>query len=345
MLFVEELGQGLGRDPGFLGEHSRRYGGNGQAAYRGATSCPGVPGSAQHPGLARTGRADDTGEAFPAFADPSQGGGLIGAQTMRAHRSFHPWHGGDRDASAATPDRGVEDPTLQSERFPGALSRGAVAFVGSKPVPSTQTVGDLGGERGGQGDDFGVGKHRRAGRLDPPPARLGVAGQVKRQATGRRLGHLPPTPGGASLGQLLDQLGHHRRVGDLLVESHGDGNPLERLRQPAAGFPSADSRFGAPPAADGRLVVVGLSRTGLVGGELVLLRPLVVRQRPAKSGLGHRYALRSPALDVPAGLPRAGDGPRRTAWPADPPPRSRTTRGRPRLSPAHTPGSWPWPRK
>lgn len=69
---VKELGQGVGRDPGFFGQHA--------------------------------GRADDTGEPFTGIADPDQGRRLIGTEAMGAGRLLDGLGRNTGDAVAAASD-------------------------------------------------------------------------------------------------------------------------------------------------------------------------------------------------------------------------------------------------
>ena len=213
--------------------------------------------------------------------------GLVGAQTVidaarspAAARRRRPLRRGGpgRAASRTRPSR--------AQRLPGGVPGGAVAFVGGQPVPAPQTVGHLGRQRRGQGDHLGMRRapRRRSPRSmpgppRPPAARPGGRRRATALATSARLQVERASANSATTSATT--------AGSATSSATVPPPCRQRRRQPPVRLPAGDVRLGPPPSAEGRLVVAvaGLGRAGVVGGELVLLGPLVVRQRPPQSGL------------------------------------------------------------
>jgi hypothetical protein len=139
---VEEFGHRVGRDPGLVGQNPGGHGGDGQAPQ--AVPRPDIPGGAHHAGLPGAGGADHTGEPFAAFADPLQGGGLVGTEPMGARRSLHHFGSGDGDASVAAPDQCIEDLPFPGQGLSCRVAGRAVAFMARQPVPPSQPGGHFG---------------------------------------------------------------------------------------------------------------------------------------------------------------------------------------------------------
>src|SRR5207244_3778192 len=155
-------------------------------------------------------------------------------------------------SSASTPAATAETARPRTGVPPAAQASRAALIMRVFPppaAPTTQTEGDLGRQRRGQGDDLGMGEDGGGGGLDPRPAGLRPGGPSRREKPGDGLGDLGSAPRRAGLGQLGDHVADQLGVGKVLAELYP--GPMERVGQPPVGIPSGEVRFCPPPSAQG----------------------------------------------------------------------------------------------
>jgi hypothetical protein len=298
-VFVEELGDSVGGDSGFMREHVSGDGRHGEASDGVAEGVPGIRGSADGPGLAGTGGPDEADDRVAPQREAFDSVGLVVSEPVCRDRFFHVVGAGDPAARVATVHRRVEDVLLQREGQVGGVAGVVVGFVHRAAVTPVEP-GRRWDRFTGETDDLVVRDHLVGEVLDPDSRFVGVVGEAGREADGNLLDNVSAIPGRV----LLLEVGEH-----VVVDRAWLGLLDARLVMEDAVEPVVDGEAGGlgvqpPEVVDvgGQGLIATLRLAGVERGPLVDVTPLRIGQGAPQLGLALADLARCGTLDGAAAL-------------------------------------------